>query len=143
MSEQPKWKHVGGTGDVDPIAYGGGFVYVDETGVYAPEMTYFDPESDEEWHEHGENTPLRVHRVVLEREPEKEWWWDKLPEVASTCGSTVEEFQADARSEDPLVRARVYGDLIQHFGVEEFDSYPNTTTEGEAYEQYKEEMRRR
>lgn len=140
MSNQPQWKFVGRIGDTDPIAYGGGFVYVDETGVYGPELTFFEPGSDEQWHNLGDKTPLRVSRILLEREPEKEWWWEKLADVAQSCGSTVEALQAEARSEDPITRALVYNELIAHFGAYEFDTEPKEMKEGEAYTRYKAEM---
>ena len=44
---QPQWKLVAQLGDVHPIDYGGCFVYVDETGVYDPEMEILDsPDND-------------------------------------------------------------------------------------------------
>lgn len=63
---QPQWKLAGHVGDIDPIAFGGGFVYVDETGVYPPEMTYFEPAPDEEWHKLGDKVPVQIYRVVLD-----------------------------------------------------------------------------
>ena len=48
-TQQPRWKNVGHIGDVDPIAHGGGFVYEDSTGVYCPEMTYFETLDDGTW----------------------------------------------------------------------------------------------
>lgn len=66
-TQQPEWKNVGHIGDVDPIAHGGGFVYVDTTGVYPPELTWFEPGSDEQWHKTEGKTPLQVYRTVLDR----------------------------------------------------------------------------
>lgn len=139
-TKQPVWKYAGHIGDVDPIAYGGGFVYIDETGVYGPEMTWFEPGTDEQWHETEGNTPLQVFRVLLER-PESEWWFDKLDTIASYTGQTVAELVLEAKSDNPVQVAQVYSDLIHYYGVEEFDSYPSTMTEDEAYARYAEEMR--
>ena len=36
-TKQPKWKLIAQLGDVNPIDYGGYFIYEDETGVYPPE----------------------------------------------------------------------------------------------------------
>lgn len=36
---QPVWKFIQNLGDASPLEYGGLFVYIDETGVYAPECT--------------------------------------------------------------------------------------------------------
>lgn len=139
MSEQPNWKHVGSIGDRDPIAYGGGFIYEDTTGVYAPEVTYFEPAPDEEWHKTEGKTPVTVYRFVLERDPRSEWWWERLAEVASYTTRTIEHCQADAFG-TPQQQAQLYSDLISYFGAEEFDSYSTTMTEDEAYERYAAEM---
>ncbi len=140
MTQQPEWRLAGSTGDVDPIAYGGGFIYRDATGVYPPEMTWFEPASDEEWKERGDNSRVTVYRVILEDKPEAEWWFDRLADVASFAGQQLEEMRAAAKSENLTERAWVYDSLIHYYGVEEFDSYPVTMTESEAYERFAEEM---
>lgn len=141
MTNQPQWQFVGGIGDVDPIAHGGGFVYIDGTGVYAPEMTWFEPGPDEEWDKIQGATKLQEYRILLENNPKAEWWYSKLSDITSFTGQTVEELQADAASADPIKRAFVYDSLIHYFGAEEFDSYPLTRTEDEAYAKYAEEMK--
>lgn len=138
-TQQPNWKCIGHVGDVDPIAHGGGFVYVDETGVYGPEMTWFEPAPDEEWHKTEGKTPLQVYRILLEPQPENEWWHERLPEVARSCGVTAADMLRPFGN-GSLGRAFVYMNLIQHFGAEEFDQEPATTTEDEAYAKYAGEM---
>jgi hypothetical protein len=140
-TRQPKWKYVGAFGDVDPIAHGGGFVYEDRTGVYPPEFVYFEPGSDESWHKHRGNTPVLEFRVIIESDPESEWWYTKLPDVARTCGQSLEDYQRFAHG-TTLERAFLYEGLISYFGAEEFDSYPRERTEGKAYFRYWREMRR-
>jgi hypothetical protein len=71
MTNQPEWKYVGRIGDVDPISYGGGFVYEDVTGVYPPELSYIEPATDEEWEKYTnadneDALPLQVYRIVLD-----------------------------------------------------------------------------
>jgi len=139
-TKQPVWKCIGRVGDVDPIAYGGGFIYKDETGVYGPEMTHFEPLPDEEWHKTEGKTPVNVYRVLLESGT-REWWYEKLDAIASYTGQSLEELQADAVSPNPITLAFLYGSLISYFGVEEFDSYPVVITEDEAYTKYVEEMK--
>ena len=168
-TKQPSWKCVGHIGDIDPIAYGGGFVYQDETGVYPPELTYFEPLSDEEWKNSRESTPLTIYRLVLDpprfktltelgkrtilasdlppSERGKTWEWynewyvDKLPSVAQTCGVTPLRLLRELFSRKPLTRAMAYQELIAYFGPFEFDQYPLQMTEGEAYAHYAEEMK--
>lgn len=171
MTEQPKWKCVGHIGDVDPIAFGGGFVYIDETGVYPPELAYFDPASDEQWHKTEGKTPVEIYRLTLDpprfktltdkgkyagifsskglraRERGDTWEWynewfvDHLDSVAASCGITKFQLLRMLFSKDAMERAHAYGDLIGCLGAHEFDQYPLTMTEDEAYLHYAEEMK--
>lgn len=71
---QPVWKCVGNIGDVRPLEYGGLYVFVDETGVYPPEMELIDViggDREDEYNEEGElisegNEKWEIRRVVLE-----------------------------------------------------------------------------
>jgi hypothetical protein len=142
MTQQPIWKYVGHVGDVDPIAYGGGFIYVDETGVYGPEMTYFQPGPDEDWHKLGGTIPVETHRILLEHGA-GEWWYSKLDHIASYTGISLEQLQTDAQSTDAMTLAQLYADLISYFGAHEFNDYPVIISEDEAYAKYADEMNRR
>lgn len=139
-TKQPNWQYVGHFG-VDPIAYGGGFVYQDVTEVYPPEVTYFEPASDEQWHKLEEKTPVTIYRFILEQDSESKWWYKRLSDIALYTGRPLEEIQLDAHSTNPLTLAQLYSDLISYFGAEEFDSYPITMTEEEAYEKYAGELK--
>jgi hypothetical protein len=139
-TQQPKWKCVGHVGDVDPIAYGGGFVYEDTTGVYGPEIEWFDPAPDAEWEQTEGATPVGVYRILIEKNPADEWWYERLLEVAAACGQTVVDYQQRLAG-STMKRAYVYYDLVLHFGAFEFDQYPRTMTEDEAYEKYKTEIK--
>ncbi len=140
-TKQPVWKCIGHIGDIDPITYGGGFIYIDETNVYGPELTYFEPATDEgrQETETRENTPLKVYRIMLESGP-REWFYSELDSIASFTGRELVDVQADANSNDPVRIALLYSDLIHYFGPSEFDSYPETMTEREAYAKYASEM---
>jgi hypothetical protein len=140
-TQQPVWKFTGHIGDVDPIAYGGAFVYQDETGVYGPEMTFFEPASDEQWHNLEGQMPVTVYRILLERNSENEWWYEKLSTVATYIGQTVADLQDIAKGTNTLALAQLYSDLISYFGAHQFDSYPVTMTEDEAYARYAMEMK--
>jgi hypothetical protein len=140
-TQQPEWKCVGHIGDVDPIAHGGGFVYIDTTGVYGPELTWFEPGSDEQWHKTEGATKLNEYRVLLENNAQHEWWFEKLTEVAQSCGQDEASYREDALSTEPMKRALVYWDLLSYFGPHEFDSYPIERTEDEAYTHYADEMK--
>ena len=139
--DQPQWKFIANTGDANPLDYGGIFVYVDETGVYDPEMEVLFLDDEEE-----EETTYTVHRVSLERlkwvdgflvphaysrtdcphpiaryEP---WFRDKLKEIASSVGVDPRDLENAFASADPLELARAYEALGSYFGWTELDHDP-------------------
>jgi len=139
MTQQPKWKLAGHVGDVDPIAHGGGFVYIDETGVYGPEMTWFETLDDGTWERLQGETPVTEYRIMLDSGTE-EWWYEDLYKVVEYCGGQLKDYREYAVSSDPMVLANLYADLISYHSAYEFDQYPSTYTEDQEYERYKEEM---
>lgn len=136
-TQQPTWKLVGRLGDVDPVAYGGGFVYEDTTGVYAPEIELIDPAEDGQHDEMGDQAQCTISRFIIEPDPTREWWYSELGDVASSCGRSRAEYERNLLETGIMERALVYQDLIGYFGAHEFDSYPLTMTEAEAYARYK------
>jgi hypothetical protein len=137
-TKQPSWKFVGHIGDVDPIAYGGAFIYVDSTGIYCPEMMWFDPSSDDVWNKLGNKTPITEYRILLERDSEAEWWYERLDAIACFTGQPLEELQKAAKSMNPLEKAWLYDSLIGYFGVENFDqSHALTMLDWEARRKYR------
>jgi hypothetical protein len=145
---QPTWKLIANLGDMNPIDYGGYFVYVDETGVYQPEAELLIAPEEED---SGE--PWMVYRFVLERctcidgilsdnpfHRDHPVWFAKpeteradrpqdttyLSNVADFIGQPVSELIAGLCSEDPIARARVYRAIGDYHGFENLDSYPLT-----------------
>src|SRR3954468_13143056 len=95
---QPKWKYVVNIGDETPLEYGGAFVFVDETGVYSPEMEVYNPDEQEYCRIVMDRMCLTTHGLIgaklvarratlphpIERYVE---WWDKdLQSIADTSG---------------------------------------------------------
>jgi hypothetical protein len=128
MTNQPNWEFVENLGDVNIAQYGGFIVYRDTTGVYAPEVEVYEASEDE--------TGGTVSRFIMEPDATREWWYSKLPEVATSCGQDVSEYYADLASGDLVRIAMVYRDLIGYFGTFEFDQYPFQLTEEEAEKRY-------
>lgn len=168
-TEQPVWKYVGHVGDVDPVSYGGGLVFVDTTGVYAPEMVYFEPASDDEWKDKGDAAELTVYRFPLDpprfktltetgkqthmfarelpaSERGKTWEWYNewfVRDLASVAESAGQSWLALARalmSKNAMQRAWAYETLLQYHGAHEFDSYHITMSETEARERWSAEL---
>lgn len=147
---QPKWKLIANLGDVNPIDYGGYFIYIDETGVYDPEAELLIAPEDEDEDGNGEWT---IYRFELERctyidgilsdnrfHPELSAWFAQSPaeraerpqdttnlaNVASFIDSTEDALQTDLCSDDPIARAHAYRAIGDYHGFENFDSYPIT-----------------
>lgn len=155
---QPVWKLIANLGDVNPLDYGGYFIYRDETGVYPEEgeLLTLDDESDED-------SSYTVYRFILDRctfingvlsdnpfHPDHPAWFAKpeseraarpqdttyLSGVANFIGQDVDELIADLCSEDAIRRAQAYRAIGEYHGFENLDSYPLTITRAEAEERY-------
>lgn len=139
-TNQPVWKMIANLGDVNPLDYGGYFVYIDETGVYPPEA-----ERLEESHKGYE-----VHRFILDRctytngilsdnkfHPEHPAWFaDDIDSAASFVGQDAQELIDALCDPDPCMRAEAYRAIGDYHGWENLDSYPLHLTQEEAIEKY-------
>jgi len=123
-TKQSKWKQVGTIGDINFVEHNGGPVFIDEMGVYPPELEYVQnmPDGD-----------AYVYRILLENlklsplgklipanydstwphpvESYTEWFDEDLDKVADTCGITRQEIVDALISENPMARASAYGSL--------------------------------
>lgn len=142
---QPKWKFVAQLGDVDPINYGGKFLFEDETGVYPPMLEILDVEGDtepvmsddDETLEEG-NMKWEIHRISLEPctfidgilsdnkyHPEHPAWFaDSLDSVSNSMDTTPEKLIEQFCGEDIQERAWAYVTVGEYHGLINFDGYP-------------------
>lgn len=146
---QPKWKFVANLGDATPLDYGGLFVYIDETGVYEPEMERLERLDD------SDDSAFEIHRVLLERcaevdgcvihdvdfaraNPHKyeEWFSDSLGDVAESVGTTRAEIVRLLCSDVVDDRAEAYRMIYGYHGWANGDQYPLTLTEVEVMARY-------
>ena len=127
-TKQPDWKEVGYIGDKNWPEYSGGPVFVDQTGVYPPELEYIEsPESDEpgaEW---------TVYRVVLDQEVPD---WGDVKAVAQSTGQPAKEIRNGFIDDDPIQRALAYQAWAGYYGWENFDNYPLTLSILEVEKRY-------
>jgi hypothetical protein len=145
MTRQPNWKLLANLGDVQPIEYGGYFVYEDTTNVYGHEAELLEVyDNSGEW---------RIYRFSIDKctfidgilsdnkyHPEHPAWFAEpepekatrpqdstyLSNVASYVGDTVENMIALLCSDNPIARATVYRNIGEYHGLDNFDSYPLT-----------------
>lgn len=151
--DQPIWEFLRNLGDEDPLEHGGFFVYRDKTGAYAEEIEHLTPMIDRSFLVY--RTPIDRLKLVdgylvpLRYRPEwrhpleqyDEWFHEKLDEVAHSIGSTKEELETDFTSPDPIRRAWAYQAVGEHFGWENFDSYPLRLTRAEVKKRFRKELK--
>lgn len=144
-TNQPIWECIAQLGDVNPVDYGGYWVFRDTTGVYCEEAELLlSPDSDD----HGEK--YEVYRFSLDRctcidgilsdnkfHPEHPAWFAKnLLCVAKSYGMALDELVLMFCSEDATQRAAVYRMVGEYHGFENFDSYQLHLTRAEAEVRY-------
>lgn len=131
-TQQPKWKRIANLGDINPIEYGGAFVYVDRTNTYSPELEILEPS------EEGEEQSWTVRRWPINRctfqggvlsdntyHPQlPAWFADKIGDVAQYTGMTELAMITALCSADPVERAVAYEAIADYFGADNFDMYP-------------------
>ncbi len=146
MTRQPNWQLVANLGDVNPIDYGGQFVYIDLNGEYEPELEVlevFDEDSDR---------PIwQVFRFILSKctyingilsdnkyHPDKSAWFAKskaeraarpqdttyLENVANSMDYPEEDMVRDLCGDNVIARAMAYKAIADYHGLDNFDSYP-------------------
>ena len=143
-TQQPIWKLSANLGDVNPLE-GGGLLYEDATGVYAPELVVIQ-ESDEP----GQFSVSRIccdlcYQIGAEgvsdnrfHKTRPTWFSDKLASVESYCRSDAGTLLASLCDVDPVARALGYLCLVSYFGAFEFDQYPARMAEAELRTHYAE-----
>jgi len=140
---QPKWRLIANIGDEDALDYGAILVWVDDTGVYPPEVECFDPEV-----EPGQK--VEVFRFVLEpctyidgilsdnpfHPGFAAWFADGLKGTAETCGATEAEFIEALTGTDIIAKARAWHDIGSVHGFRNLDDYPLQLTRQELCRRY-------
>lgn len=158
MTQQPNWKVIANLGDVNPIEYGGYFVFEDTTGVYPPEAELLiAPDEDED------GATWLVYRFALDRctlidgilsdnqfHPNFPAWFAKpeservnrpqdttyLSNVACCFSMELEELQRLFISDSAVERAHGYRAVGDYHGFVNLDSDPLTLTRDEVTARY-------
>ena len=153
-TKQPIWKKLQSVGDINPLDYSGGFIYVDETGVYDPEIEWVNANGSEKgiWFVYrwplerfetlrvGERTALIPYGfgertdLPFPVDSYEEWFSKDIPFIANYVGTSEEAQQRMLCSEDPVTRALGYLNMADYFGYNEFDGYPLVFTDREELE---------
>lgn len=133
MTNQPTWRRIANLGDVNPLDYGGLYVYIDRTKQYEAEIELLDVADTED-----EQPQWKIYRTPIDRctfvdgvlsdnkfHPELPAWFAKsLPSIAETAGIDELALITALCGEDIVQRAEAYRDIASYHGWENFDAYP-------------------
>lgn len=143
MTNQPDWLCIGNIYEGDEDKYG--FVLIDKTGVYCPELWLVD-------HENLGDTNWQVSCIMLERcfyvkkdgevigvgenhfHTDKCAWFGELKlltALAYFMDIPMECLMRDLVTDNVMKRAYIYGNLVTCWGSDNFDSYPDKLDEDE------------
>lgn len=165
-TKQPIWKMVANLGDVNPLQYGGYFVYTDTTGVYEAEGEYVIVENKEDIKDNPTDTPYTVWRYSLEKctlidgilsdnkyHPRHPAWFatpeshrkdrdrpqnaNYLSNVSNCMDIDLKELQGLFCSSNIVERAIAYRLVGEYHGFDNLDSYPLRLTREESEDRYK------
>jgi hypothetical protein len=161
MTKQPQWLAIANLGDVNPVDHGGFFVFVDNTGAYAPEAEFLDVPFDE-------TDRYTVYRFCLDKctltdgilsdnqfHPSHPAWFAQpeherknrpqdtcyLSNVADSMGIDLHALHSLFCSDNPIERAEAYRAIGEYHGFENLDSYPLELTRSEARKRYRTPLR--
>lgn len=141
---QPTWKFVANLGDVSPLDHGGLFIFVDETGVYAPEIEKLERITDDDCDECDDR--YRVYRTVCEpcthidgilsdnrfHSAYSAWFADELGQIASFVGLDTEALIEHFTSAEPIKQALAWQAVGDYHGWDNLDNYPLELSRAEA-----------
>lgn len=122
---------IGGTGDEDPLTYGGGVVY---EGDHGPKWEFWDETEDEELE--LEDATYTVYRTDVPDDVVKELDWVDWKGVASSIGSTVAVLKRNGKSKNVMTRVRVLEVVLDYHSPENIDSYPLQLSHAEMLERW-------
>lgn len=145
---QPNWKLIANLGDVNPIEYGGYFVYEDTTGVYAPEgelLQYNDDRNEWTIYRFPLDKCTLTNSVLSDNKFHPEypaWFARKLDNVGDyIMSATGDQMRQWLCGDNLCERAMAYEAIGSYHGFENLDSYPLTFTErAEVEARYKDEV---
>ena len=142
-TQQPSFWCVGNIGDVDPFEYGGGFVLVDRTGVYCPELLILDTPAELDKSQYELSTILLEPLTRIKHEdgchglsdnkfhPYIPAWFGgfmQLKVLADSCGKTYSNLLDSFLSACPVERALAYRDAACYWGFSNFGDNRRTLT---------------
>jgi len=143
-TKQPSYWCIENIGDVDPLEHGGGFVLVDRTGVYDPELHILEVDDNYKY----ELTSIELEPLIRIKaedgfhglsdnkfHPELPAWFGdvkNLQAIADYSGRPYYALLDSFLSGCPVERALAYMDAVRYFGAENFNSEPRELTHKKA-----------
>jgi hypothetical protein len=146
-TKQPTWELLAEIGDINPVEYGGMFLFKDTTNVYDPEIENIVVDvvkvvNDEEQYQYSVyRTPITKcsyeNGVLSDNKyhPDHEVWFAKdLSMVADYADTTAAKLISDLCSDTLTARAMAYALIGDYYGWHELDHYPLTSADRDEIE---------
>jgi len=140
---QPKWECVANLGDINPIVHGGLFVFVDKTGVYAPEAEKLIPDDNDPktWHAYRFILePCTFQDGILSDNPYHPgiaaWFAKTLVDICKYIGIQQDKLIGMFLSDDPMERARAWESVGDYHGFDNLDHDPLVLNRAETWGRY-------
>ena len=146
-TQQPSYWCIENIGDADPLECGGGFVIVDRTGVYDPQLLILDVIPYNEFEPYSLNSIVLEPLIRIKAEdgfhglsdnkfhPDLPVWFGdtkSLQAIADFSGRPYYALLDSFLSSCPIERAFAYMDAVRYFGAENFNSEPREITHEKA-----------
>jgi hypothetical protein len=137
-------RKIGSIGDVDPVNYGGGYIFTAARSG-GPWVEYFDglesvaPDADED---EDLDLGVTVYRVDLHEDAKRflSWFdWVEWEKVASSTGQDAEDYTNLTNLRTAQGRALAIQDAAGYYGWHEFDQDPLQLTLGKLKQHWDEE----
>lgn len=128
-------RKIGSIGDVDPINYGGGYIFSNpEQG--GPWIEYFDGLDSLGFNEHEDelrDLDITVYRINLGKDGRdflRTYDWVDWENIADFTGQDIAVYTTPYRLKSAQARALAAQDAASYYGWHEFDNYPLEITLG-------------
>jgi hypothetical protein len=138
-TQQPSFWCIANIGDADPLNHGGGFVLIDRTGVYSPELLMLEEPCGADETQHELSTILLDSLTRIKRDDgnhelsdnrfhaDTPAWFgesERLKAVSGYCGRPYFSLLGSFLSGCPVERAFAYKEVASYYGIANFDSDP-------------------
>jgi len=129
---------VGTLGDVNPLQYGGGVIFVRRKTLSSPtgQSPWIEFVGESRGEDEDEDSNRTVYRVDIPSDVAEAYDWIDWAQLARYPGTTEDELIEQARSRDVSTRARLIELIGDYYGWRSLDDHPMELTGRELEERW-------